>query len=320
MLAAAVDLHAHYLPPSYVMALDRAGLSSLDGNAVPPPAWSPAAHLEFADATGIATSFLSLSSPGLLVTHDVGDAVELARRVNEDGASTVRDHAERFGLFASLPLPDVDAALAELERAFDELGADGVSLLTNYAGHYLGSDAFEPLFAELGRREAVVALHPTSPAGWEAVAFGRTRGMIEFMFDTARTVIDLVLSGHLDRHPGVKLVVPHAGGVIPLLADRVDRSRLFGEASGVDVLGTLRSLHYDLSGDTLPRQLPALLSLVEPDRVVYGSDYPFHPAPLAQAAADRLAATDLLSAEDVRRVFRETALALVPRLGSGQAA
>jgi predicted TIM-barrel fold metal-dependent hydrolase len=320
MPADAIDLHAHYLPPSYRAALERAGLSALDGNAVPPPPWSVSAHLGFADATGIATSVLSISSPGLLLTEDVGSAAELARRVNEEGAAIVRDRPERFGLFASLPLPDVDASLGELERALDELGADGVSLLTNYAGRYLGSTEFEPLLAELSRREVVVALHPTSPPGWEAVAFGRTRGMIEFMFDTARTVVDLILSGGLERHHGLKLIVPHTGGVIPLLADRVDRSRLFGESSRVDVLAALRGLHYDLSGEALPRGLPALLALVDPDRLVYGSDYPFHREDLARTAAENLSGTDLLSEDEARSAFRDTALGLLPRLRASPAA
>jgi 6-methylsalicylate decarboxylase len=314
MLEGAIDVHAHYLPPAYRSALERGRQSRLDGNAVPPPRWSIAEHLNVADALGIATSMLSISSPGLLLTDRPGDAVPLARAVNEQGARIVRDYPERFGLFASLPLPDVEAALRELERVFDELGADGVSLLTNYAGRYVGHPDFEPVLAELSRRGAVVALHPTSPPGWEAVSFGRSRGMVEFMFDTARAVFDLTLSRALERYDGMRLIVPHTGGVIPLLADRVDRSRLFGEPSDANVLGTLARLRYDLTGEPLPRQLPALLRLVAPDRLLYGTDYPFHPAELVQDTAGALAATDLLSADEKLQASRQSALALFPRL------
>jgi predicted TIM-barrel fold metal-dependent hydrolase len=226
----------------------------------------------------------------------------------------VRDDPRRFGLFASLPLPAVDAALAELTRAYDDLHADGISLLTNYVGQYLGDAQFDPVLEELARRQAVVAVHPTSPSCWEMVSFGRSRGTIEFMFDTARAVFNLVLSGALDRYPGVRFVVPHAGGVIPLLADRVDRSRLFGESSRVDVLAALRRQFYDMAGGPLPRQLPALLNMVAPSQLVYGSDYPFSMASFVLSATADLANTQLLSASQLRALFRLNCLDLFPRL------
>jgi 6-methylsalicylate decarboxylase len=167
MLDGAIDVHAHYLPAAYRSALGWTGQSHLDGNALPPPRWSVAEHLSVADALGVAMSMLSISSPGLLLTERAEDAVELARRVNEQGAAIVRGHPERFGLFASLPLPDVEASLRELERALEDLGADGVSLLTNYAGRYLGHPDFDPVLQEISRRRVVVALHPTSPPAWE---------------------------------------------------------------------------------------------------------------------------------------------------------
>jgi predicted TIM-barrel fold metal-dependent hydrolase len=310
----AIDVHAHYLPSAYREALEHGGHRYLDGNAVGPPAWSPSQHLQVMDEIGIATSLLSISSPGLLLSDDDGDAIDLARRVNDQGAQVVRDDPRRFGLFASLPLPAVDASLAELTRAYDDLHADGVSLLTNYAGHYLGDARFDPVLEELARRRAVVAVHPTSPACWEAVSFGRSRGMVEFMFDTARAVFNLLLSGALDRYPGVRFVVPHAGGVIPLLADRADRSRLFGESSQVDVFATLGRQFYDMAGGPLPRQLPALLNLVAPSQLVYGSDYPFSMASFVRCATADLANTQLLSASELRSLFRLTCLDLFPRL------
>jgi predicted TIM-barrel fold metal-dependent hydrolase len=314
----AVDVHAHYLPPAYLEALDAAGQSRLDGNAVGPPAWSVAGHLALADEVGIATSILSISSPGLLLGDRPGNAVALAPRVNDQGAEIVRDHDRRFGLFASLPLPDLDAALDELARAYDDLHADGVSLLSNYAGVYPADERFAPLFGELSRREAVVALHPTSPPAWEAVSSGRSRGTLEFMFDAARAAFGLVMSGTLDRHPGIRLIVPHAGGVVPLLADRVDRSRLFGETSQVDVFAVLGRLFYDLAGGPLPRGLPALLSLAGPGQLLYGSDYPFHPESFVHSATAALRSTDLLGAAELDAAFSSNALNLFPRLRAGR--
>jgi 6-methylsalicylate decarboxylase len=311
---AAIDVHAHFIPAAYSAALERAGLRYLDGNVVEPPSWDASEHLAVADANAIATSLLSISSPGLLVGPTTGEAIELARRVNDEAATVVRAHPTRFGLLAALPLPDVDAALEELRRACDELDADGVSLLSNYDGVYLGDPRLEPLFEELSRRALVAVIHPTSPAGWEAVSFGRSRGTVEFMFDAARAVFNMLLSGTLERHAGVTLVIPHAGGVIPLLAERVDRSRMFGEASRVDVFATLRRQFYDLAGSPLPRQLPALLSLVEPSQLVYGSDYPFSPEPLVREDLARLKRSELLSPAELDAALATNALELFPRL------
>src|SRR5216683_1385512 len=115
-----IDVHAHYLPPAYREALERGGHRNLDGNAAAPPAWSVPQHLQVMDELGIETSLLSISSPGLLLSGDEGDAVDLARRVNDQGAEVVRDDPRRFGLFASLPLP----AVVVCPRQFRGRGVD----------------------------------------------------------------------------------------------------------------------------------------------------------------------------------------------------
>ncbi|MFV0126385.1 amidohydrolase family protein [Streptomyces sp. HMX112] len=274
-----VDVHAHFVTDSYVRQATEAGHGTPDG--VPAwPSWSAAAHIELMDRCRIDTAILSVSSPGVHFGDDAA-ARRLAREVNEDGATAVRDHPGRFGLFASLPLPDVDGALREIGHAFDVLGADGVVLETNTHGTYLGDPLLEPVWAELDRRAAVVFLHPTSPVCWERLALGRPRPMIEFVFDTARTVTDLLMAGTLVRHPHLTVIVPHCGGALPVLADRINGfMRMFMPADGdaPDAVEQLRHLYYDLAGPALPRQLPALLSLVGPDRVLYGSDHVWTPA------------------------------------------
>ncbi|MGW0816694.1 amidohydrolase family protein [Streptomyces viridiviolaceus] len=312
-----VDVHAHFVTDSYVRQARAAGHQLPDG--VPAwPGWSAAAHLELMDRNGIRTSFLSVSSPGVHFGDDAA-ARRLAREMNEDAARVAAEHPGRFGFFASLPLPDVDGALAEITHAFDALGADGVVLETNTHGVYLGDTRLEPVFAELGRRRAVVFLHPTSPVCWERSALGRPRPMVEFVFDTARTVTDLLMAGTLERHPGLEVIVPHCGGALPVLADRINGfMKLFlppTESGAPDAVEQLRRLHYDMAGPAFPRQVPALLALVEPDRLLYGSDYcwtPAHGVDAHVAAVD--AAPTPVAGADWRSLTTANARRLLPRL------
>jgi predicted TIM-barrel fold metal-dependent hydrolase len=291
-----IDVHAHYLPDVYRDALRQHGHDQPDGFPYIPE-WSAEDHVAFMDRLGIERSLLSVSSPGV---HFGG--LDLARAVNEAGRQAVVDHAGRFGLLASLPLPDVDASLAEIAHCCDHLDADGFVLLTNVGGTYVSDAAFAPVFHELGRRGARVLLHPTSPACWERTSLGRPRPMIEFLFDTTRTVVDLVLNGTIAANPDLRLIVPHAGAVLPLLADRV--SAFAGLlAPDVDVLGDLGRLHFDLAGYAVPRQLDALLTLTAPDHLHYGSDWPFTPEPVVATAADRIDGGDLPLLANTRRLF-----------------
>ncbi|MFB8005142.1 amidohydrolase family protein [Nocardia sp. NPDC056000] len=276
-----IDVHAHYLTDSYLRRARAAGHELPDG--MPEwPTWSAEAHVAVMDRSGIATAMLSLSSPGVHFGDD-RQARALAREINEEGAQAVRDHPGRFGLFASLPLPDIDGSLTELAHAFDVLHADGVILMTNAHGVYLGDSRLEPVFAELDRRNATVLLHPTSPVCWEHTALGRPRPMLEFLFDTTRTVTDLVWAGIVERYPRVRFIVPHCGAALPVIADRVNGFRLLlGDPTSPDVVDQLRSLYYDTAGTAFPRHLEALLRLVDPSQLLYGSDYPWTPAPIAE--------------------------------------
>jgi predicted TIM-barrel fold metal-dependent hydrolase len=288
-----VDVHAHFVTDGYVAAARAAGHGQPDG--MPGwPGWDAAAHLALMDEWGVGTAMLSVSSPGVHFGDDRA-ARELARAVNDFGAGAAADHPGRFGHFASLPLPDVDGALAEAARALDELGSAGLAALTSAGGVYLGDPRFEPLWAELDRRAAVVFIHPTSPPCSAAVALGRPRPMLEFIFDTARAVSDLVFAGVLARYPGIEWIVPHGGGALPLLAERMELFRIGLAASGAGEGGAgpvpeqLRRLWFDLAGTPFPHQVPALAGAFGVGRVLYGSDYCWTPA---AAAGAQVAAID----------------------------
>jgi predicted TIM-barrel fold metal-dependent hydrolase len=319
----AIDLHAHFLPARYRAEALALGAGHPDGMPYLPD-WDPAAAVTMMDHVGIAAAALSLSSPGVDFVTDPAARLALTRAVNEDGAAAVAAWPGRFGLLASLPLPDVPAALAELARAFDELGADGAGLHTHYGPVYLGDTQLEPVMAALHEREALVTIHPSSPCGWEQVSFGRPRPMVEFLFDTTRAVVNLALNGVLERYPGIRWVVPHAGAALPVMADRVARLAPLispppdGQATP-DVLGSLGRLYYDLAGVPLPRALPALLNLVPSSQLVYGSDYPFTPAATVAMLAEAIAGTGTLDAATRAAALRDNAAALLPGLAKAPA-
>ena len=282
-----LDVHAHYLPDFYQQALERAGHDQPDG--MPQiPAWSAPEHVALMDRLGIATSLLSISTPGVHLAADAA-ASDLAREVNEAGRRAVVDFPGRFGLLGSLPLPDVDAAIAEIAHCIDHLDVDGFVLLTNISGIYLGDPVWDPVFRELDRRGARVLIHPTSPVCWERTSFGRPRPMLEFLFDTTRAVVNLVLNGTVARHRDLRLIVPHAGATLPVIADRVALFALaLGVDDAVDVLRDLGDIHYDLAGTPIPRQLNALLAITTLEHLHYGSDFPFTPDFVAALATERL--------------------------------
>ncbi len=287
-MSRAIDVHAHYLPETYRVALLAGGHGQPDGFPQIPD-WSAEQHLAVMDRLGIETSLLSISSPGVHLGDEAATR-DRAREVNEAGRRAVVDHPGRFGLFASLPLPDVDAAIAEIAYCCDHLDVAGFTLLTNIGGTYLGDRAFEPVFDELDRRGTRLFIHPTSPACWEQTSFDRPRPMVEFFFDTTRAVVDLVLNGTVALHPGIEFLVPHAGATLPMVADRVSAfSLLLGVDPSVDVLRDLGRLHFDLAGFPIPRQLDALLTLTTLGHLHYGSDYPFTPEVVAAMAGERLA-------------------------------
>jgi len=315
-----LDVHAHYVTPRYREECEVSGHGRPDG--MPSlPGWNLEAALDVMGTSGIAAAVLSISSPGVhFGDASVGTdsaARALAAHVNDTGAALVAARPAVFGLAAVLPLPDVDGALGELTRVRTEIGVDAVALKTNYHGRYLTDPEFDSVLGELNALSMVVLLHPTSPPGWEKTALGRPRPMLEFLFDTTRCVIDLILSGAIERYPAIQWVVPHAGAVLPVVAHRV-AAVAAATGMGVDVPAALGALYYDLAGLPLPVALDALLSVVDSRQLLYGSDFPFTPAPAVAALAGALAQAPALRCVDLTLASGTTAAGLFPRLAAAQ--
>lgn len=270
--SARIDTHQHLIPPAYRKILDDQGLTA---GGWPTPAWDPQAALAMMDKEDIATGVLSLSSPGSHLADDA-EGRSVARMVNEYNADLVAKHPLRFGMFACLPLPDVEGALAELAYAFDTLKADGVVLLSNAQGRYLGDPHFEPLWAELDRRSAVVFIHPAEPP--IKMLKGMPSPLLDFPFDTTRTAIHMVANGVMKRHPDLRVILSHGGGFLPYAAYRFLGAAQFNPGiTADDIMAGMKLFYFDTALSSTPTSLPSLLAFADPQRITFGSDFPFAP-------------------------------------------
>jgi predicted TIM-barrel fold metal-dependent hydrolase len=241
--------------------------------------WTPARSIEQMDRYGIATAIASISAPGVSFA-DPATAVRLSRLANEYGAGMKRDHAGRFGFFASLPLPDIDRSLAEIEHALDTLGAEGIGLMTSYGDRWPGHPAFAPVFDELNRRRAVVYFHPTTASCCGNLQPELHAGFLEFPFDSTRAIASLLYSGTLTRCPDIRCIFSHGGGALTAV-----HSRLLAQASQPvmaakfpnGALHELRKLYYDLASVTNRPTLSALRGLIPDTQLLLGTDYPLGP-------------------------------------------
>ena len=288
----AADVHCHFITPGYLALLERH--DALMDELYPIPAWSPEALGAFLDEAGIGLAVLTSVAP----QPHFGDAAESAaacRELNDEAARLAAADPARLKWCATLPLPSVTEAVAEAERALDKLGAAGVKLPTNARGRDLGDEALDPLMAALDARGAVAILHPHRPEPFDAkLAEGLPLAMYDYPAETTRALARLFARNVPARYPNVKFVVPHAGAFLPLALPRMRAVhpivRAKGFAGEIDWDANLRSLWFDLAGSPTAESVRRLLALTTPDRILYGSDFPYAPAPALAAGLAKLRA------------------------------
>ena len=331
-----IDVHHHYLPAELIEELDRVGIHHVGGQQLTPS--QPADSLAVMDRYEIATALLSVPVP--LMFGDGATSRRIAREINEAGAEAVADDPERFGLFAALPLPDVDGAIEEIAYAFDVLRADGVMLLSNHEGVYLGDPRLEPVFAELDRRASVIFVHPAVYTGDRRPIDPHSGSpvptlepsLFEFVFDTTRAVANLIIGGTLRRHPNLRLILAHAGGTAPYVRDRIlDRApilkRLQGDAPPgaeelhrmlsdglADSRRQLQRLFYDVTLSTGDTVLGCLHDLVPSTHILFGTDYPMAREIGVASTLAGLEAHAGFDDDDRRAIESDSARHLFPRL------
>lgn len=307
---ARIDTHQHVIPSAYRKLLHS---RSLPPGSWPAQAWDPQIAIARMDLESIATGILSISAPGV---HLAGDAEgrALAREVNEYGAELVKDRPDRFGHFASLPLPDVDGAVAEAAYALDELHADGVVLLSNAGGQYLGEKAYEPMWAELDARSAVVFIHPTEPPLQRLD--GLPSPLLDYAFDITRTAVHMVANGVMSRHTRMKVILSHGGGFLSYAAYRLTGAAQFNPGTTPNgIMTDMKRFYFDTALFSSPSELPSLLAFADPARITFGSDFP-----LAPAIHQFNAWLDEYPLDDNQRmaINRGNAEALFPRLAAAK--
>jgi 6-methylsalicylate decarboxylase len=309
-----VDLHCHVIPDFYWEA------SNEDGNAaggINPPRWSLDGAIAYMDEAGIDVAVPSISTPGVHFGDDAAARV-LARQVNEYLAGLKRDRPDRFGGFASLPLPDVEGALEQIEYAFDVLELDGVSVFSNAGGTYLGDTRFDPVFQELQRRAAVVFVHPNASPDPIAHTLGLPDALLDYPADTSRAIAKLHYSNTFARTPDVKYMFSHAGGTIPFVASRFGIVDAMDVIPGADERGPFadaaKRLHWDTASAFGDPVLHLLRSVTGLGNVVFGTDYPYPHDEISIGGMRSVQHTAELADDERRAVLGGTAERLIPRL------
>ncbi|CAG2141041.1 amidohydrolase family protein [Cupriavidus numazuensis] len=307
-----IDFHHHYFSPAWVRLVESK-------HKVQPvlgfdqfKSWTIARDLEAMDRGNVEKAFLSVTQPGVWFGN-VEESRRAARDMNDFAATMKSDHKGRYGQFAVLPLPDIDATLKEIEYAFDTLKADGVGLLSSYGDKWLGDKSFWPVWEELNRRKAVVYIHATAPGccAWEFQP-GILPTFVELGSDLARAMVSLVQGGTAKATPDIKYIWSHGGGSIWAQRFLVGETAasLAREAPADSRLYQFRRFYYDTAAAADAIHMGILKMIVPPSQIVFGSDYPWvEPAKIATG----LEASGL-SPQVLQAVYRDNAFRVMPQL------
>jgi predicted TIM-barrel fold metal-dependent hydrolase len=301
-----IDVHHHYTSPALLAMMKgrRTGQVFNEG-------WTLQKSLDAMDAAGIKTAVVSTSDPGVFF-GDYDQARWLARNCNEYQAKMVADNPGRFGMFVTLPMPDVDNTLAEIAYGLDVLKADGVGFMTSYGTQYLGDPAFTPVWEELNRRKAVVFVHPLEPACCTNVVPNVPDVVVEYGNETSRTIASLLFSGTTAKFPNIRFIFSHGGGTVPYLITRFQRayagSPQMMQLSPGGAVPAIRKLYFDTAMVWNPDSLAALTRLMPTDHILLGTDFP--------AGSPILTVKGLkdfgLSPAALRAIERDNAISLMP--------
>lgn len=313
-----IDVHHHIIPNVYKSALVKNGVEKAGG--MPIKDWTPEDSIAFMNRLGIEIGIGSISDPGLNPL-DKETRKKTAREINEFEAQMIQEYPNRFGGFATLPLPEVDNAIEELKYALDDLKLDGVGLLSNYNEHYLGDPIFEDVMKELNERHAVVFIHPSAAqADQQRPYYCQIDFLLEFTFNTTRAAANLVLSGTMDRFPNIKFILGHAGGTLPYLKWRIDQSYnwMVENLDNAVKLSKrpayyISDFYYETALSTQSASFEALKETTDESHLLFGSDAHYAPESQAKKMIEIIESYKNFSESDIAQIERKNALDLFPR-------
>jgi 6-methylsalicylate decarboxylase len=302
-----IDVHHHHTSPGFC-ALIRA----LNTGQKHHEDWQPADSIATMDEGGVATAVTSTTEPGVWAGDDQA-AWDLARESNDYQADLVVNYPGRFGMFTTLPMPNIEGTLREIEYGFDVLKADGVCFMTSYLGKYLGDPTFAPVMEELDRRHAVAYVHPTRTKITNLVP-DLIDAILEYGTETSRTIASLMFSGTAVRFPNIRFIFSHGGGTLPFLMGRImfwaERRQDLRSRLPDGPVAQVRKFFFDTAQAYNPYALASVTRLMPASQIVFGTDFPvITPAVTARGLIDFG-----FSEAELRLIDRDNALRLMPRL------
>lgn len=308
-----IDVHLHVIPSFYKDAVYAAGTGPAVGRY---PAWTPELALDLMDASGIEVALTSVAQPGVQFL-DVPQARVLARRCNDYAAELMAKWPKRFGAFTLVPMRDIKDGIAEIDHCFDALKFQGVCLFASYGEKFLGDPVFDPVLDALNQRDAVVFIHPTYHPSSKGLDLRWPGFMMEYLFDTTRAAVNLLMSGALERFPRIRFILAHAGGTLPYFAWRLSVSPMIDprlpQLSREAIFAGLKHYWYDNALSCGPTTMGALTTIADPGKILFGSDWPFANARVVAEEITAHTAPGLHSPAQAAAIDRGNALRLFPQ-------
>jgi predicted TIM-barrel fold metal-dependent hydrolase len=309
-----IDVHAHYYPNAYIKRSERLGADLSAVRRISLASEEKAdleARLKMMDDAGVDMQALSVSSTQPYYERE-SDAVDAAREANDLYAELVSRYPKRFSAFAALPLPHVDAALKELERALDQLKMVGVTFGTSIGKRSAAEEAFEPIYAEMNRRATTLFVHPYGVGVCSPLLTDfQLTWVCGAPFEDTMFVLHLIRRQIPQRHPKIKIIVPHLGGAIPSLFTRLDATKpMYAAQNSEAPTATMKRMWYDTVAQGNTAGLRCAAEHLGADRLVYGSDYPYQLHAEYQNSVDYVKQSGLPK-QDIENILDHTAARLL---------
>ncbi|HEX6511937.1 MAG TPA: amidohydrolase family protein [Chloroflexota bacterium] len=277
-----IDVHAHYYTNDFAARMDqlRGQARNRGGGRVAGAGVSLQQRTDMLDEAGIDLQIICVGAEQPYFPDKPAKAVEAARFENDFYRQTVEKTSGRYAAFGCVPLPHVDQAITEAARCLDELGFAGINLACSVAGQPLDTPAFEPFWQEMDRRRAIVFLHPNMHCDAPMMGDWGLEGTAGGCFEDTIAGLRLTFSGWGNRFANVRLIIPHLGGTLPFLWQRIEDSAGRRRAAGMDIplqgspLDVLKRFYYDTVNNGAAA-LECTIRAVGLDHVLFGTDYPY---------------------------------------------